>query len=98
MTSLAPDRGTVVLRPDRHGARQSRRANETNCDEAVIRSEERFPDYALSEGRFGVEIDLRELPGEWPTSDAYWATAMAKIDEVIDHKLSEAVGPNTSHI
>lgn len=91
VTSLAPNRGTVVLRMIGTVRGNPVELTKPTATEAVIRSDERFPDYPLSEGRYGVEIDLRELPGEWPTSEAYWATAIAKIDEVIDHKLSEAV-------
>ena len=42
---------------------------------AILRSDERFPDFPLSFEQYGVEIDLRHIPGENPGSDTYWKAA-----------------------
>ena len=91
LTGLATERGTVVLRMIGTVYGRAVDLSKPAATEAVVRSELRFPDYALSEGRYGIEIDLRELPGEAESSEQYWLGAMSKIDEITAHKLSEAV-------
>ena len=66
---------------------------------AILRSSDRFPDYRLCLDRHGIEIDLRQLPGEPEADHRYYSAAKAAIDEVIDHKLVEGVArENIAHL
>ena len=56
----------------------------------MIRGDARWPDFPLTYAQDGVEIDLRQLPGEDPATDAYWSAAVTKIDAVIE-RLKEGV-------
>jgi hypothetical protein len=91
VTGLAEDRRTTVLRmlaPIRGNAVEL--ARETAAT-TVIRSASRFPDFSLSQGRHGIEIDLRHLPGEAEAAPRYYETATARVDEVIEHKLRDGL-------
>jgi hypothetical protein len=59
---------------------------------AVLNDDMRFPDFPLAIGRYGIEIDLRNLPGESEAGPGYWEMAKARIDEVVAHQLTEAIG------
>jgi hypothetical protein len=99
MTGLDRNRGTAVLRMIGQVQGNSVELTRPSASAAILRSDERFPDFPLSLEQYGVEIDLRHLPGEHPGDDAYWASGKARIDEVIDHKLSEAVrGERVQHL
>lgn len=63
---------------------------------AVMLGEGRFPQFDLST-RNMVEIDLRGLPGEAQAGPGYYDAARAKIDEVVDHKLTEAISNEVIH-
>lgn len=91
VTGLAGERRTAVLRM--LGTVRGERIDVSRqlAADAVIATELRFPDFPLTYDRYGIEIDLRELPGEEGADPAYWLAAMARIDEVIDHKLGDAL-------
>jgi hypothetical protein len=57
---------------------------------AVMRGAGRFPRFDLST-RNTLEIDLRGLPGEADGGPDYYSTAKSKIDQIIDHKVADAV-------
>ena len=91
VTSLAVERRTAILRM--LGTVRGERIDVSRqlAADAVLATELRFPDFPLTFDRYGIEIDLRELPGEEDAAAAYWSAATAKIDEVIDHKLADAL-------
>lgn len=91
-TGLAKDRRTAIVRMA--GEIRGRRVMEMPRDaaaEAVIQSSGRFPHFAESYDRQGVEIDLRDLPGEEPLTDNYYETARAKIDRAVDNQIRPAI-------
>lgn len=91
MTGLDRNRGTVVLRMIGEVRGNAVELSKPAASDAILRSDERFPDFPLSFEQYGVEIDLRHIPGEAAGTEYYWQSGMAKIDEVINHKLREAV-------
>ena len=58
---------------------------------ATVTANGRFPWFNLDRDRIGVEIDLTRLPGEVAANPLYYAAAQAAIDEVIDHKVHDAI-------
>lgn len=91
-TGLAKDRRTAIVRMA--GEIRGRRVMEMPRDaaaEAVIQSSGRFPHFAESYDRQGVEIDLRDLPGEEPLTDNYYETSRAKIDRAVDNQIRPAI-------
>jgi hypothetical protein len=91
LTGLLPDQRTVMLRMLGNVRGKTVELRQDTAALAVIRSGERFPAFPLCFERLGVEIDLRDLPGEADGTPQYYAIARAAIDEVIDHKLAEGV-------
>lgn len=89
MTGLERNRGTAVLRMVGSIRGNAVELSRPAASDAVLRSDDRFPDFPLSFEQYGFEIDLRHLAQEG--TDAYWAAAKAVIDENIEHKLNEAV-------
>jgi hypothetical protein len=93
-TSLSADRRTTVLRL--HG---TVRGAPMNADAhaaavAVLQSSDRFPLFPTSYDQQGLEIDLRQIPGEDTASSAYYAIARTAIDEVVSGRLHEGVTRN----
>jgi hypothetical protein len=91
VTGLAPEHRTAVLRM--LGLVRGERIDVSRklAAEAVIATELRFPDFPLTFDRYGIEIDLRQLPGELEAGPAYWGAATMKIDEEIAHRLADAL-------
>lgn len=89
MTGLDRNRGTAVVRVIGAVRGNAVELSKPTASDAVLRSDDRFPDFPLSYEQYGFEIDLRHLPDEG--SDLYWASGRAVIDGVIEHKLNEAV-------
>lgn len=89
MTGLDRSRGTAVVRMIGSVRGNAVELSKAAASDAVLRSDDRFPDFPLSYEQYGFEIDLRHVAGEG--SEAYWTAAQAVIDENIDHKLREAV-------
>jgi hypothetical protein len=99
LTGLAPDRSTVVLRMVGRVRGNAVELTRDSATTAILRSSDRFPDYRLCLDRHGIEIDLRQLPGEPVADHRYYSAAKAAIDEVIDHKLVEGVArENIAHL
>ncbi|SEQ74604.1 HNH endonuclease [Microlunatus flavus] len=89
MTGLERNRGTAVLRMIGMVRGNAVELSRPAASDAVLRSDDRFPDFPLSYEQYGFEIDLRHVAQEG--TDAYWSGARAIIDETIEHKLKEAV-------
>lgn len=89
MTGLDRNRGTAVVRMIGAVRGNVVELSRPTASAAVLNSDDRFPEFPLSYEQYGFEIDLRHLPGEG--TEMYWTTAKAAIDEVIEHKLKEAV-------
>jgi hypothetical protein len=90
VTGLRPDDTTVVVRLLGDVRGRAVELDRATATAAVIRGDARWPDFPLTYAQDGVEIDLRQLPGEDPATDAYWSAAVAKIDGVIE-RLKEGV-------
>jgi len=91
VTGLAEDRRTTVLRMLAPIQGQAVELTRDTAATTVIRSASRFPDFSLCQGRHGIEIDLRHLPGEAEATPKYYEMATARIDEVIEHKLRDGL-------
>ena len=99
VTGLDPRRTTTVLRLIGDLRSRSVELDRETAAAAVVRTDARFPEFYLSADNSGIEIDLRHMPGENPPDEAYWQVCRDKIDEVIEHKLVEAVrGGYTKHV
>ena len=99
LTGLAPNQSTVVLRMVGRVRGNAVELTRDSATTAILRSSNRFPDYRLCLDRHGIEIDLRQLPGEPVADHRYYSAAKAAIDEVIDHKLVEGVvRENIAHL
>ena len=96
VVSLSRNRGTAVLRMIGQVRGRVVEISRPTASEAVVRCDERFPDFPLSFDNSGIEIDLRQFAGEDSADAAYWSACKAKIDEVVANKLNEAVA--TEHI
>ncbi|MFJ5531018.1 SAVED domain-containing protein [Streptomyces sp. NPDC093261] len=97
LTALNPETGTVVIRLIGQVRGQEVELTKPTAAEAVIRSEERFPDFPLSLHGDGFEIDLRRIPGEKAGGPAYWEQCQQQIDRVLEHKLAEALREDSVH-
>lgn len=98
VTGLRPDDTTVVVRLLGDVRGRAVELDRATATAAVIRGDARWPDFPLTYAQDGVEIDLRQLPGEDPATDAYWSAAAAKIDGVIE-RLKEGVRDGrTKHV
>ncbi len=102
VTGLRGDQRTVVLRMIGQLRGRPLELAQRTAVEAVLASSDRFPYFRLSYDRLGVEIDLRSLPGELPTSGAtqsgepaptteYYDAAKAAIDNVVDNVLNDGL-------
>lgn len=89
MTGLDRSRGTAVLRMIGSVRGNPVELSRASASDAVLRSDDRFPDFPLSYEQYGFEIDLRHVAQEG--TEGYWAAARAVIDETIEHKLKEGV-------
>lgn len=99
VTGLDRDRSTAVLRLIGNLRGKSVDIPRPTAAAAVLKSDDRFPDFPLGLDRSGIEIDLREIPGEAAPDPTYWRVATAKIDEVIAHGLDEAIRTDrVSHV
>lgn len=90
VTGLAEDQRTTPLRMVGMLYGKSVEVDRDSAAMAVIRGAQRFPRFSLSY-RDSIEIDLRQLPGEANADDAYYRTATAMIDEVLEHKVREGI-------
>lgn len=93
MTGLDRNRGTAVLRMLGQIRGNTVELSRPTASSAILESDDRFPDFPLSHDLHGIEIDLQRLPGEG--TNEYWKTGMSVIDQVIEHKLKDAVADGT---
>lgn len=91
LTGLEKARGTAVVRVRGDVRGSAVELTKATCAEAVITCEDRFPEFPLAFDEYGIEIDLHGLPGEMAADTGYWQAGMARIDEVLAHKVHEAV-------
>lgn len=91
VTGLDPKRTTAVLRMIADLRGRSVELDSETATAAVVRGDSRFSEFPLSVGNRGIEIDLRQMPGETTPAADYWRRCQEKIDEIIDQKLVEAV-------
>jgi hypothetical protein len=90
VTGLPRDTGTLVLRL--LGKLRGDPVDVTRATATLaVTADGRFPSFELDRNNEGVEIDLRDLPGEDNPDQTYYATATKVIDEVMLHKLHDAV-------
>ncbi|MGA5557140.1 SAVED domain-containing protein [Streptomyces lavendulocolor] len=97
MTGLSPQNGTAVIRLIGQVRGYEVELTKPTAAEAVIRSEERFPDFPLSLHGDGFEIDLRNVIGEEEAEPAYWEQCKRQIDRVLEHRLAEALREDAVH-
>ncbi len=90
VTGLGPDRGTAIIRMIGNLRGSAVQLDRPSAAEAVI-ANGRFPQFSLALENDGIEIDLRNIPGEDVAEPEYYRSAIAVIDDVIDHKLTEGV-------
>ncbi|GAB2937134.1 HNH endonuclease [Streptomyces heilongjiangensis] len=97
MTGLSPQNGTAVIRLIGPVRGYEVELTKPTAAEAVIRSEERFPDFPLSLHGDGFEIDLRNVIGEEEGEPAYWEQCKRQIDRILEHRLAEALREDAVH-
>ncbi len=94
-TSLAPHQRTAPVRMIGRLRGNAVELGQPEVAAAVMHGAGRFPLFDLST-RNTIEIDLRDLPDEDNAGHEYYAAATAKINQVISHKVSEAI--ETEHV
>ncbi|MEU3964566.1 HNH endonuclease [Streptomyces buecherae] len=97
MTGLSPQNGTAVIRLIGPVRGYEVELTKPTAAEAVIRSEERFPDFPLSLHGDGFEIDLRNVIGEEEGEPAYWEQCKRQINRILEHRLAEALREDAVH-
>jgi hypothetical protein len=91
VTGLDRSRGTAVLRMIGGLRGNAVELSRETASATILSCDDRFPEFPLSLQRYGIEIDLRQVPGEADPGLAYWQAGKDKIDEVVTNQLSEAV-------
>ncbi len=91
VTNLGADSTTVVVRAVGTVRGAAVEVPRSVTAAAVIASAERFPDFALSHDRQGLEIDRRGIAGEGAGDEAYYQSAARAIDEALSQRLKPAV-------
>lgn len=91
VTALGRDRGTAIVRLLANLRGNSLEIPRDVAAAAVLRCDSRFADFPLAMDRYGVEIDLRQLPGEAAPDADYWRTGMAKVDEVVRSRVVDGI-------
>jgi len=93
VTGLGEDRSTTVIRMVAPVRGKEVELSRETAAATVIRSADRFPRFLESYHRHGLEIDLRNLPGEAAAGPGYYRIATAGIDVAIN-KLNEGIAHN----
>lgn len=91
LTGLLPQNGTAVIRLIGTVRGYEVELTKPTAAEAVIRSEERFPDFPLSLHGDGFEVDLRNVVGEEEAGPAYWEQCKRQIDRILELRLADAL-------
>jgi hypothetical protein len=90
VTGIRPDVSTVVVRMLSNVRGRAVELDRATATAAVIRHDGRFPDFPLTFQQDGVEVDLRQLPGEAEAAAEYWTAAVARIDQEVA-RLTEGI-------
>lgn len=90
VTAIRPDRTTVAVRMLSNVRGKAVELDRATATATVIRHDGRLPDFPLTFQQDGVEIDLRDFPGEAEAAPEYWAAAVAKIDREVA-RLTEGI-------
>lgn len=93
VTGLGEDRSTTVIRMVAPVRGKEVELSRETAAATVIRSADRFPRFLESYHRHGLEIDLRNLPGEAEAGSDYYRIATARINAAIA-KLNEGIANN----
>lgn len=93
VTGLGEDRSTTVIRMVAPVRGKEVELSRETAAATVIRSADRFPRFLESYHRHGLEIDLRNLPGEVAAGPGYYRIATVRIDAAIN-KLNEGIANN----
>ena len=97
-TSMAPHLRTCPIRMIAELRGRTVELDRSEVAAAVMHGAGRFPEFEFS-SRNTIEIDLRGLPGEHEAGPDYYRAATAKIDQVVDHKIADAVAQeHISHL
>lgn len=97
-TSMAPHLRTCPIRMIAELRGRTVELDRSQVAAAVMHGAGRFPEFEFS-SRNTIEIDLRGLPGEREAGPDYYRAATAKIDQVVDHKIADAVAQeHISHL
>jgi SMODS-associated and fused to various effectors sensor domain len=91
ITGCTRNRTTVVLRMIGQVRDNAVELTRPTACEAVLLSDDRYPDFPLTFQQQGVEIDLRHVPGEAGGERSYWDAARSMIDEIVNHQLQDGV-------
>lgn len=89
VTGLGKDAQTVILRVIGAIRGAVVDVSESDVRDAVLSHGRRYPFFSLGYRGAGIEIDLRDLPGEG--TPAYWKEAERRIEDVVDRKLRDGV-------
>jgi hypothetical protein len=95
LTGLNDSRKSVVLRMMNRIHKDPVSVTNEEIVEALWKCANRYPEYLLKVQN-NLEIDLSDLPDN--RDQAYWKTAMNRIDEVIEHQLKPQVRKVINHI
>jgi hypothetical protein len=90
ITGRSESQRTVVLRLRGHVRGAPDDLGRDAATRAILGSTNRFPAFPFAPDRFGIEIDLRGIPGEADADPAYYQSAARRIDEVIQRLLKPA--------
>ena len=77
ITGYDPERVTAILRMAGDVRGRSVELGVETASSAVVRTDARTPNFALSTGNAGIEIDVRQIPGETEATRAYWQASPA---------------------
>jgi hypothetical protein len=94
ITGRSESQRTVVLRLRGHVRGAPDDLGRDAATKAILGSTDRFPAFPFAPDRFGIEIDLRGIPGEADADPAYYQSAARRIDEVIQRSLKPAAEDN----
>lgn len=90
VTGLDPARRTVVVRVLGRVRGTAIELGAETAAAAVLTCSDRYPSFDLAPDRQGVEIDLRQIPGEHAAGPDYYKAAAAAIDEALATRLRPA--------
>lgn len=96
-TGLTTDQRTTVLRVQGWVRGAAMELSKDTAARVVIRSSDRFPLFIPAFDQQGIEVDLRNLPGEEQGTPGYYQAARQKIDEGVRDRLYQGILANQVH-